>query len=317
MPTRLCALSVDLDEVDLYRGLHGLPQGGRSGRLVHELALDRFAAFACDQQVPLTLFAVGRELERAQVRRVLGALAAAGHEVENHSYDHRYDLLSLAPAELRQQLVRAHDAIAEATGRAPVGFRSPGYALDDRLLDELEALGYRFDSSLLASPGYYAVKAGVMLSLWLRRRPTLAVLGDPRAQLAPASPFRPGRPWHRPGQRRLLELPVQVTPWLRIPVIGTSLLLAGHPAARWLARACVGSPLVNLELHGFDLLTRVDGLGELAAKRPDLRLGLATKLNLLRAVVTELRGAGYRFVTLAQAAAELAAPSLGSQPDGA
>ena len=53
------------------------------------------------------------------------------------------------------------------------------------------------------------------------------MLTDPRALVAPPEPYRPdlARPWQR-GGAPLIELPIAVTPGLRVPAIGTSLLLA-------------------------------------------------------------------------------------------
>jgi hypothetical protein len=99
-----------------------------------------------------------------------------------------------------------------------------------------------------------------------------------------------------------------VTRHLRLPFIGTSLTLAGESGARWLARGCVGEPLVNLELHGIDVLDDTDAQGALGALRPhqvDVRIPARNKVSALRAAIETLRGAGYAFVTLKAAAIAL------------
>jgi hypothetical protein len=105
----------------------------------------------------------------------------------------------------------------------------------------------------------------------------------------------------------MLELPIQVTPGLRLPFIGTLLTLLGPRGARLLTRRLVGQPFVNLELHGIDLLDRHDGLQALARHQPDLAVPVSRKWEVLVAVVDELRAAGYRFVRLDAAARELSA----------
>ncbi|MBV9945544.1 MAG: polysaccharide deacetylase, partial [Myxococcales bacterium] len=74
-----------------------------------------------------------------------------------------------------------------------------------------------------------------------------------------------------------------------------------------LARMCAGAPLVNLELHGIDVLDAADGLEALRPHQPDVRVPRQAKERALRAAIDELRGAGYRFVTLGEAAREFAA----------
>jgi hypothetical protein len=77
----------------------------------------------------------------------------------------------------------------------------------------------------------------------------------------------------------------------------------GALVAKALTAQVVGRPLVNLELHGADLLgAREDGLEALAKHQPDLRVSVESKARVLRSVVEQLRGEGYRFVTLFEAA---------------
>jgi hypothetical protein len=79
-------------------------------------------------------------------------------------------------------------------------------------------------------------------------------------------------------------------------------MLAGPWGSGLLTAQLAGRPLVNLELHGMDLLDEADGVGYLAAHQPDVRVPVATKEATLRSVVTDLRRRGYGFVTLARAA---------------
>ena len=122
---------------------------------------------------------------------------------------------------------------------------------------------------------------------------------------APTAPYRVGRPYWRRG-RGLLEMPVTVTRWARLPALGTYLTLFGVGVARRLARACAGQPLVNLELHGIDVLDAADGLEDLRPHQIDVRVPRESKLAALRAMIDELRNLGHEFVTLRDAAARLA-----------
>jgi hypothetical protein len=100
----------------------------------------------------------------------------------------------------------------------------------------------------------------------------------------------------------MMELPVQVTRIFKLPFIGTTITLAGPDRARWLTRGVLGEPFVNLELHGIDLLDAADSLEALRPYQPDVRIPLASKLSSLNAVVEMLRGHGYGFVRLDEAA---------------
>ena len=70
---------------------------------------------------------------------------------------------------------------------------------------------------------------------------------------------------------------------------------------------CVGEPLVNLELHGIDVLDVSDGLDALRAHQPDVKIRSQRKIESILAAIEELRRAGYAFVTMREAAAAFGA----------
>ena len=302
MRPRLCALSVDLDEIHHYFAIHGLASDGRAEHAVYDVALARMGDVAASLGVPLTLFAVGDDLARPASVAALRALHGRGHAVENHSLRHRYDLARLGPDEILAEVVGGADAIERAVGVRPTGFRAPGYTVNDAVFDALALEGVAFDSSVFPCPPYYAAKAAVMAGLRVVGRRSASVLDSPRVLAAPTRPYRPGERWFSRGARPFVELPVQVTPFVRLPVIGTSLGLAGAHGARLLARSLAHEPLVNLELHGIDFLDGADGLAALVPRQPELRRPLPARLDALAAFVDALRAAGRAFVRLDEAA---------------
>jgi hypothetical protein len=300
---RLCAVSVDLDEIPNYFAIHGLAEPtGPERSLVYDMALERLTALASDLGIPLTLFAIGSDLERPEAAARLAEARKNGFEIANHTLDHRYDLIRLGRVEIRRQIEEGALAIERATGERPVGFRAPGYTMTDEVFDVLAELGVTYDSSVFPCPGYWAAKAVAIALITARGRTSRSIVDHPAVLLAPTRPYRVGRPYWRRGDG-LLELPVQVTRGPRIHFIGTTVTLGGPRVARRLARMCVGEPLVNLELHGIDVLDAADGLEALEPHQVDVRVSVERKLESLRAAVEELRDAGYGFVTLREGAA--------------
>jgi hypothetical protein len=296
---KLCAVSVDLDEIHHYFAIHGLPPA--PAPYAYDVALPRIGDFAAARGLPVTLFAVGEDLARAESAEALRRISARGHAVENHTLRHRYDLTRLAPEEIAREVALGADAVAQATGRRPEGFRAPGYTVSDALFDALEDAGVAYDSSVFPCPPYYLAKAAAMASMRLAGRTSRSILDTPRVLVAPRRPYRPGRRWDRRGERRFVELPVQVTPGLGLPFIGTYVALSPG-IARFMARSCVGEPLVNLELHAIDFLDAEDGLEALVGHQLELRVPLARRLFALEAALDVLDQAGYAFVLLAEAA---------------
>jgi hypothetical protein len=255
-----------------------------------------------------TAFCVGRDLERPGAAAAVAALSHAGHELANHSLSHDYALSRRTPVEIRAEVRGGADAVARVAGRAPVGFRAPGYTLSPALLDALTAEGYRYDSSAFPALPYYAAKAAVLSALALAGRRSGAVLDRPRVLTAPRAPYRPrgDEPYAR-GAGAVLELPI-TTGFLGFPLIGTFIAALPPPAMRFLSAGSRRLPLVNLELHGIDLLDASDARPALAARRRDLRVPAALKIARIEAFVRGL--AGREWLTLEAAAARIAADLL-------
>jgi peptidoglycan-N-acetylglucosamine deacetylase len=310
---RCCAISVDLDEIPCYAAIHGLQVPAAAQHAIYRRAVPRFADLFADEGVDATFFVIGRDAEDPSNHPPLRALRAAGHELGNHSLDHPYDLTRMDTAGIRRQVEGGEEAIARAAGVRPRGFRAPGYTVTDAVFRVLEERGYAYDSSVFPCPPYFGAKAAALAAIALRGRRSQSILDDPRVLGAPADPYRVGRPYWTRGDG-MVELPIGVTRATtgRLPYIGTTLALAGEGGSRWLTRRIVGRPLVNLELHGIDLADAGDdGLAFLRPHQPDLRRPLAQKRAALRVAIGTLRDAGYRFVTLAEAARRLA-PSAGA-----
>ncbi|HEY5951912.1 MAG TPA: polysaccharide deacetylase family protein [Kofleriaceae bacterium] len=313
-----CAVSIDLDGIGCYYRIHGL--GAAPAELEHvilERALPRAAALFAQKNLHVTWFVIGRDADTTAAlpgrpARVANAdrlrtLFQRGDELGNHSYSHPYELARMTAPSVEVEIASCDRVLREITGTGVRGFRAPGYDVSPAILDALARLGYRYDSSVFPAPGYYAAKAAVMTALGMLGRPSGAVMTNPRALVAPADPYRPSMasPWRR-GQAPLVELPVAVTPYTRVPAIGTTLLVA--PAwvrtklIDWMARRS----FFNFELHGIDFADAdKDGIpGELVDRQPDLRISIDDKLGRLDSLLDEI-AKRWQFATLAEVAADV------------
>ncbi|MGE3544352.1 MAG: polysaccharide deacetylase family protein, partial [Kofleriaceae bacterium] len=250
---------------------------------------------------------LGDRAVRAANADRLRALAAAGDELGNHSYSHPYDLARFAYESVDDEIAGCDRVLRAITGAAIRGFRAPGYDLSPAMLDVLARLGYRYDSSIFPAPGYYAAKAVVVAALAMARRPSGAVMTNPRALAAPADPYRPAMtaPWRR-GQAPVVELPVAVTRWTRIPAIGTSLIVAPEAVRKRIVSAMARRTMFNFELHGIDFADATqDGLpAALVGRQPDLRVSIDDKLARLEAILDTLQR-DWKISTLADIATDV------------
>lgn len=305
MSRKLASISVDLDEVGCYGAVHSveIPEGPAL-HAVYDRCVPRLTELFEAESIRATFFAIGSDLDRARNRDTVASLHEAGHEIGNHSFHHHYDLSRRSADDIREDIERGATAIDEACGSRPVGFRAPGYTINDKMFDVLEASEVEYDSSVFPCPSYYATKVSVLCLMAIRGRRSQSIVDTPSVLRSSKQPYRVGRPYWRKGAG-LLELPIGVTPW-GLPYIGTSLVLGGDRGARALTRQMLGQDLIHVELHGFDVAdVALDGLQALAPHRPDLKRPATEKVSVIRTVIGKIREAGYELVPLKEVARRL------------
>jgi len=307
-PAPIVSVSVDLDSIACYWRIHALsdtpPEDIRHSVL--RKCLPRFGELFARQGIRATFFVVGEDLVvDAEGRALLAQLARDGHELASHTFSHPYDLVRLSAQRIVEEIDRAHAVIAETAGAAPVGFRAPGYEITETVLQTLVDRGYAYDSSVFPAVPYYLAKAAIMAGMRLFGRKSGSILGSPRVLRAPTAPYRPDlTSVYQPGASPIVELPITVLPWTRLPVIGTAIVMAPEMLRRRLVQGALGLPFFNFELHGIDLADAAgDGLpAPLIAKQPDLGRPMFKKLAALEATLFQARNAGARFMPLRDAA---------------
>lgn len=314
---RLLSVSVDLDGLEHYLAIHGLEDRVARRSDIYTVALPRFCELFDALGIRATFFAIGESLEDPASAAALRRAADAGHEIGNHTYGHHYDLVRLDDASLASEIQRGHDAVEDASGVPCLGFRAPGYNVDERVLAECRTRGYRYDSSVFPSYPYWVAKAGVMGALRLAGHRSRASLGSPKVLLAPLHPYVPAGDDYRRSAPRLdrggeggplWELPITLIPGLRFPFIGTWICLWSDRLFD-VAFAAVrrSTRFVNLELHGIELLGLVeDALPTELRRQPDLRVSLAEKRRKLERAIRRI-AEEFEPLPLADAAARIAA----------
>ncbi len=101
-------------------------------------ATPRFIEMLAEWGVQATFFMLGCMVDRAP--SLAAEVAAAGHEIGVHGFDHRY-LPLRGPRNTRDDLTRARDVIAAATGSTPRLFRPPYGVLTTPALISARRLG--------------------------------------------------------------------------------------------------------------------------------------------------------------------------------
>lgn len=144
-------LSFDIEEHDRIEAARGLTINCQQ-KSHYRQRMDYATRWLLDQlaarAVPATFFVVGQIAESHP--SLVRAIAAAGHEVASHSWDHRR-VHHFTPETFRADVRRSKDALEQATGAPVVGFRAPTFSIVRQTLwaiDVLAELGLRYDSSI-------------------------------------------------------------------------------------------------------------------------------------------------------------------------
>lgn len=146
-----CVASFDVEEhhrIEAAAGLTVSPEqkaeyAQRMERTTRRL-LDELAAAS----VNATFYVVG-EIARTHPALVRD-IAAAGHEVGSHSWDHRR-VHRFTPAEFREDLLKSKDALEQTIGSRVSGFRAPTFSVVRQTgwaVDVLAECGFEYDSSI-------------------------------------------------------------------------------------------------------------------------------------------------------------------------
>ena len=216
MARKPAPLSLDLDNKWSYLKTHG-DESWTSFPSYLDTIVPRALSVLADRDWRITWFIVGKDAESSADREMLRSIADAGHEIGNHSYLHEPWLHQYTKQELIADLGRAHEAIGEATGRSPVGFRGPGFSLSETTLEVLHSLGYSYDATtfpnILNPVGrlYYLRTSDLSAEEKERRK---ALFGTTKDAFRSNRPYR----WKLKTGATMTEVPVTTMPLFRVPI---------------------------------------------------------------------------------------------------
>jgi peptidoglycan/xylan/chitin deacetylase (PgdA/CDA1 family) len=210
----ICTLSVDLDNQWSYMKTHG-DTGWETFPSYLDLVVPRILESLQRFGWRITFFIVGQDAALKQNQEALRAIAAAGHEIGNHSFHHEPWLHLYTKKQTADEIARAEVAIEAATGYRPRGFRGPGYSLSRATLEVLAERDYLYDASTL--PTYLGP-----LARWYFLHTANLTPGEREQRKILFGGFGEGRRPLKPylwevGDRRLVEIPVTTMPIVKLP----------------------------------------------------------------------------------------------------
>lgn len=262
----VASLSLDLDNEWAYLKTHGDPHWDAFPTYL-DVVVPRFLRVLDDLDLRITVFIVGQDAALAKNRASLRSIATTGHEIGNHSFHHEPWLQHYTTEAIEAEIGDATDAIDEATGVRPVGFRGPGFTLSRPTLDALARRDYRYDCSTFPTyigplaRAYYFMTAKLTPAEREQRKALFGSMAEGRRPLRQYA-------WDLgdPQARKLLEIPVTTFPLLKIPIHFSYVLyiatLAPPLAIPYFRSALLACRALGIEpsllLHPLDFLDGTD-----------------------------------------------------------
>jgi len=252
---------------------------------------------------------VGNDFKYSANLNPIREIHKGGHEIANHSMTHPQGFRWLSSEEKEIEIQAMGQICKKATGEKPIGFRSPGWNIDNATVPVLKKLGYTYDSSIFPTFLMPVMKFAHWRSMSRQAKPDRTTMGLLEYMFAPIRPYHSNlNSLSRKGTDGLTEFPLSVTPVLRIPFFATLLLFSGVGFFRFLYRQIHRFHLpIHFQMHLSDFVDY--SLPELTNQMPQsgqgtyvpqaLHTPLSKKLELFKAII-ELIGADYNFLTLKQ-----------------
>ncbi len=297
----IASLSLDLDNQWSYMKIHG-DRGWETFPSYLDLVVPRFLDLLQQHNLKLTVFIVGQDAALAKNHQALKAIADAGHEIGNHSFNHEPWLQFYSEAEIERELAMAEENIVKATGKRPIGFRGPGFSYSPSVLQVLARRNYKYDASTFPSflgplaRAYYFMTAKLSAEEKQKRKGLFGKFSD---GLQPLNPYE----LKLEDNHRLLEIPVTTMPIFKIPIhvsyilylssFSTTLALLYFRVALLLCR--LTKTQLSLLLHPLDFLGG-DDVPELAFF-PAMNLTSQQKLKIVSKVL-DLMSHQFQIVTM-------------------
>ena len=264
----IASLSLDMDNKWSYMKTHGDP-GWEQFPTYLDTVVPRFLDVLRQRDLQMTVFVVGQDAAREENFEAIHSIAAAGHEIGNHSFHHEPWLHLYSHDQLVTEIATTEEHLERVTGQCPIGFRGPGFSFTEDLLKILIQRGYQYDASTF--PTFLGPLARLYYFMSTRldksqREERKELFGQFREGFRKLKPFE----WEF-DEGRLTEIPVTTMPLFKVPIHASYVLYLAE-YSELLAKAYWKSALTmcrlfnvgpSLLLHPLDFMGKDDD-GDLA-----------------------------------------------------
>lgn len=286
-------MSLDLDDQWSYMKVHG-DEGWETFPSYLDIVVPHVLDLLDELDIKITFFIVGQDADIEKNHKVLKSIVERGHEIGNHSFHHESWLKTYSKEKIEQEIIRAEEAIYNATGTRTVCFRGPGFSWSSDLLKVLQKRNYIFDASILPT---YISPLMRMYYFWNsklskeERESRKELFGSYKEGFYPLKPFW----WNLNTGERLLEIPVTTMPLFKLPFHMSYLLyISGYSNilmkaylnfSIWMCKITGTAP--SILLHPLDLISG-DKVPQLAFF-PGMNIPTEKKVKIFSSVLKRIK----------------------------
>jgi peptidoglycan-N-acetylglucosamine deacetylase len=289
----LASMSLDLDDQWSYMKVHG-DEGWEKFPSYLDIVVPFVLDLLDELDIKITFFVVGQDAAIEKNRRILCTIKERGHEIGNHSFHHESWLKTYSKEKIEAEIIRAEEAILQATGIKTKCFRGPGFSWSNDLLEILQKRNYQFDASIL--PTYISP---LMRIYYFRNSNLTKEQRESRKELFGSykEGFYPLRPyyWKLVNDQKILEIPVTTIPFFKIPFhLSYMLYISGYSS--WLMKAYLSFSIFMFKLtntqpsyllHPLDLISG-DKIPQLAFF-PGMNIPTEKKVEVFKYVLRKIK----------------------------
>jgi peptidoglycan/xylan/chitin deacetylase (PgdA/CDA1 family) len=123
------------------------------GQYGPKVGVHRILNLLKEEDIPATFFVPGWVIDKYPA--AVEAVVKAGHEIGHHGYTHQPPATFTSRAEEEDGLVQGIESVVRATGKKPVGYRSPSWDFSPHTLSLLQQYGFQYSSNLMDDDAPY------------------------------------------------------------------------------------------------------------------------------------------------------------------
>tara|TARA_X000000950_G_C13858770_1_gene637776 strand:+ start:8 stop:949 length:942 start_codon:yes stop_codon:yes gene_type:complete len=128
-----------------------------------EKAIPRFLEFLDSMDAKGTFFIVSKTVRTKTSENILKEIVELGHEIGSHTSWHNKNFGKGTYDNILAELSDSKHSLEDLIGKEVIGFRAPGYYINNKIYDCLSEVGYRYSSSVNASLIYNSMKYAASL----------------------------------------------------------------------------------------------------------------------------------------------------------